>query len=66
MSKLNPIDRWDLPEIEIIHGDMLQTDWNTEADIIYCANVTFPIEMMNQISIMCKSLKSGSRIVSLK
>ena len=45
---------------------ILKTDWNTEADIVYCANVTFPLEMMNNIAAMCRQLKSGARIVSLK
>ena len=55
-----------MPEIEIIHGDILKTDWNSEADIVYCANVTFPRDMMDRIAGMCSGLKSGARIVSLK
>ena len=56
----------ELPEIAIHEEDLLKCPWNQEADIAYCANVTFTTELMNSIAEMCRSMKPGSRFVSLK
>ncbi|CAI2363701.1 unnamed protein product [Moneuplotes crassus] len=51
--------------IEIQHGDLLQTDWS-EADILYISSVCFNEEMLKKINEMSNDCKVGTRMITLK
>ena len=50
----------------VIMGDILKTDWWSEADIVYCSSVCFPEELNEGIGALCAKLKPGSRVLTLK
>ena len=51
---------------EIIIGDILSTEWWSEADIVFACNVCFPDELNGKIGDLCSKLKPGSRVLALK
>ena len=55
-----------IPPIELIHGDILQTPWAPEADIVYISSVCFPEILIQKIGEQTKSLKRGARLITLQ
>ena len=54
-----------LAPIEIMQGDILQTPWWQDADIVYSSSVCFPEELNEGIGSLCRHLKPGARVISL-
>lgn len=54
-----------LPPLSIQEGDILQTKWWQEADIVYSSSVCFPEELNEGIAELCAKLKPGSRVLTL-
>ena len=51
---------------EVVQGDMLESDWYKEADLVYVSSVCFPKELQIGIREQCRQLKKGARIMVLK
>jgi len=59
-------DEMKIAPTEIITGDILKTEWWSEADIVFACNVCFPDELNDTIGGLCSKLKPGSRVLALK
>ena len=51
-------------DIQILHGDLLKTDWS-DADIIYISSVWFSSEMLDGIMGMVDECKKGTRVIHI-
>ena len=56
----------DIVPIEIFHGDMVEVDWWSTADIVYASSVCFPDELIEAIARRAALLRKGARIITLK
>lgn len=56
----------DLCPITVTQGDLLESGWQNEADIVYLSSVCFPIELTTAIKEQARSLKQGALIIALK
>ena len=54
-----------LPPIEIIKCDLLQFDWS-DSDIVYFSSICFPENLISAVFEKGKSLRTGSKIITLK
>jgi len=51
--------------LTIMEGDILTTNWWSEADIVYSSSVCFPEELNLGILELSKKLKPGARLIGL-
>ena len=56
----------DVCPISITQGDLLESGWQHEADVVYLSSVCFPIELTTAIKEQARSLKLGALIIALK
>ena len=54
-----------LAPIEIIEGDMFETDWHN-ADFVYVTNLCFPAEMNTRLTVELGKLRSGVKVITIK
>ena len=55
-----------MPPIDLVHGDILKTEWAKEADIVYVSSVCFPEILNSRIAEQTKDLKKGARVIALQ
>lgn len=59
-------EKIELAPIEVNQGDLLETEWWRDADIVYSSSVCFPEFLNEGIAQLSKKLKPGARLISLQ
>ena len=54
-----------MPKFEVIHGNLLEVDWWTNADLVLANSTCFEQTLMNKIAEKCSLMKKGAWMITL-